>query len=177
MDFKEKRAKLEFDETAISAQKVARLIGDTPHMMGEDMRYAGALLLSVPDLRDNEAARTAKDALGKVKGVEKAATDTKQKTLTVEFGPKGEVTSKELLEALAQVGMKASTKEPKKGAQKTANDAGTAGSEDPNHAGMAMENGEMEGNGEMAHRMHCGCPWCAPLRGPHAVRRMGGCCR
>jgi copper chaperone CopZ len=41
VDWNTKNAKIEFDETIISAQQLSESIARTPHMMGGNMQYAG----------------------------------------------------------------------------------------------------------------------------------------
>ena len=108
VDFKTKNATVEFDETVISAQEVARAFADTPHMMGRNMQYSAALVLSVAGLKDAATGQKAKDAFVKVEGVSKVTPFPKQEAVSVDFSTKGKVTSKQLIEALDKAGLKGS---------------------------------------------------------------------
>jgi copper chaperone CopZ len=109
VDWKSKDARIEFDESLLPAQKVAELIADTPHMMGRSMHYGGWLLLKSADIKDEDTAKRAKTALSKVEGVKSAAGYPKQHAIGVQFGQKGDLTTKQLIEALKKVGLTAST--------------------------------------------------------------------
>jgi copper chaperone CopZ len=109
VDWKNKDAKIEFDESLLSAQKVARLIAETPHMMGRSMHYGGWLLLKSADIKDEDTAKTAKDALSKIEGVKSVAGYPKQHAVGVQFAPKGDLTTKQLIEALKKAGLTAET--------------------------------------------------------------------
>jgi copper chaperone CopZ len=164
VDFKGEHARIEFDEHVISAQEVARAMSITPHMMGRNMQYGGTLVLDVPGVKDEATAKKAKAALGKVEGVEKVTLYPKQEAVAIEFTRKGKVTTKQLLEALKEAGLK--------GAQYSA--AGTVGGPNgqamngrngsmPENTGMRMDNRAMVDHGAMVHRMACcsgGCGCC-----------------
>ena len=107
VDWRTKTARVEFDEAALSAQRVAQLIAGTPHMMGANMRYAGWLALKVPDMKDEASAQAAKAALSKVPGVARVAVYPAQRSMSVEFAAQGSATSRQLIEALAAAGFKA----------------------------------------------------------------------
>ena len=107
VDWKTKNARIEFDEAIVPAQKVAQLIADTPHMMGSNMHYGGWLALKVPDLKDDATAKQVKDVLSKVEGVKQVATYPKQHSIGIAFVSKGDLTSAQLIEALAKAGIKA----------------------------------------------------------------------
>ena len=109
VDWATKNAWIDFDERVISAQGLAQRIAATPHMMGRNMHYSGVLALKVPDLADNAAAAKAVDALKQISGVAKVTPYPKQHSLTVEFDSRGNVTSGQLIEALATAGMAASS--------------------------------------------------------------------
>ena len=109
VDWATKTARVKFDEQAISAQQVANLVAKTPHMMGGGMSYAGALALSVPEIHDQETAKTAKAALENLPGVAKINAFASTHTVTVQFKPGVELTSAQLIDALDKVGMKAKT--------------------------------------------------------------------
>ncbi len=106
VDWNTKNAVVEFDETVIPAQKVAALIAGTPHMMGNDMRYAGWLAIKVAGVDKDETAAKTKEALGKVKGVAKVAVYPKQGSVSVAFTGDGKLTIQELLLALEAAGLK-----------------------------------------------------------------------
>jgi copper chaperone CopZ len=108
VDWNTKNAVIEFDESVIPAQKVAKQIAATPHMMGNDMKYGGWLALKVAGVEQEETAAKAKEALGKVKGVAKVAVYPKLGSVGVAFTADGKVTIQELLSALEAAGLKGS---------------------------------------------------------------------
>ena len=108
VDWKSKSAKISFDETKTSAQKVAELVGATPHMMGGRMSYTAQLALSVPDIKDEASANAAKQALSAIEEVESVAAFPKQHTLSVRFSSEGNLTSSDLITALEKAGFKSS---------------------------------------------------------------------
>jgi copper chaperone CopZ len=108
VDWSTKNALVEFDESVIPAQKVAKMIAGTPHMMGNDMRYTGWLALKVADVDKDEIAAKAKESLGKVKGVAKIAIYPKQGSVGIAFTDDGKVTIRDLLSALEAAGLKGS---------------------------------------------------------------------
>lgn len=109
VDWSTKSAKVQFDETLISANQVADAVARTPHMMGRGMTYSGALALSVPAVTDKDAAKNAVEALRKLPGVAKVNAFPTTHTLTVQFKDGASLTSSQLIDALDQVGMKAKT--------------------------------------------------------------------
>jgi len=109
VDWSTKSAKVEFDEQAISAQQVASAIVGTPHMMGGGLKYGSWLSLNVPDLKDETAAKTAREALGKVPGVANVAPFVAQHTVSVQFGGEGKATTTDLIAALKKAGLDAKT--------------------------------------------------------------------
>jgi copper chaperone CopZ len=109
VDWSTKTAKVEFDEGAISAQKLAQTIAKTPHMMGGGMHYGGWLALKVPELSDDAAANKIKEALEKRQGVKRVAVYPAQHAVNVDFDSAGSVTTDELLQALNATGLHAST--------------------------------------------------------------------
>ena len=109
VDWKSKDAAVEFDESLLPAQKVAQLIADTRHMMGPKMHYGGWLLLKSADIKDEDTAKAAEKALSKVEGVKSVAGYPKQHAIGVQFGAKGDLTTKELIDALKKAGLTAST--------------------------------------------------------------------
>ena len=106
MDFKGKYATIEFQEDVISAQQVARAMSATPHMMGRDMQYGGLLVLSVAGVNEKPTGMKATAALSKVEGVARVTLYPQQEAVGIEFNDKGKVTSKELLAALDEAGLK-----------------------------------------------------------------------
>lgn len=109
VDWSTKSAKLEFDESKVTVQGIASAIAATPHMMGADMSYGSFLALSVPELKDDAAAAKAREALAKVKGVTKVTAHPQQHTVSVQLAMGKEVTTQQLIDALAEVDLKAST--------------------------------------------------------------------
>jgi copper chaperone CopZ len=109
VDWNSKTAKVEFDENALSAQKLAQTIAGTPHMMGGGMHYSGWLTLKVPELKDEATAKQVKDVLEKQKGVKRVASYPKQHAVNVEFDGDGSATTRELLDAVASIGLSATT--------------------------------------------------------------------
>jgi copper chaperone CopZ len=107
VDWKTKNAHVEFDESVVPAQKVAGLIADTPHMMGGKMHYGGLLVLKVNEIKDDATAKPAREALGKVKGVERVLAHPAQHSVEIQFTTKGDVTTKQLIEALKTAGVSA----------------------------------------------------------------------
>jgi copper chaperone CopZ len=107
VDWQSKDARIEFNESLLSAQKVAQLIADTPHMMGRNMHYEGLLLLKVADIKDESTAKPTQEALSKVKGVKRVVAYPAQHSVGIEFDAKGQLTSQELVAALADAGIKA----------------------------------------------------------------------
>ena len=108
MSFQTKWATIEFDESVISAQEIARAMFLAPHMMGKDMKYGGYLLLSLPEAKDKAMQKKATSTLEKVEGVAKAVYYPQTKFVAIQFADKGKVTSKQLLKALEDEGLKAS---------------------------------------------------------------------
>jgi Cu+-exporting ATPase len=107
VDFNTKLAKINFDESKIPAEKVGQLIAATPHMMGPSMHYDGWLALKAPELKDDAAAKIAKDVLGKVAGVKTVNAIPAQHLVEIQFAPEGKATSAQLIDALGQAGIKA----------------------------------------------------------------------
>src|ERR1043166_7590533 len=73
VDWNKKTAKVEFDESVLSAQALASAIEKTPHMMGAGMRYGGWLALKVPSITDETSGKKVKETLEKVEGVKTVA--------------------------------------------------------------------------------------------------------
>jgi Cu+-exporting ATPase len=110
VDYRTKSAQIEFDEAKLSAQKLARLIAATPHMMGGDMHYSGSLSLHVEGIADEANAKKATDALKGVPGIAKVQVQRKKELLAVRFAAKGEATTEQLLAALTSAGLQATLK-------------------------------------------------------------------
>jgi len=104
VDWKSKNAHIDYDESVIPAQKVARLIADTPHMMGGNLHYGGWLALKVEELKDDASGKPIKEALTQIEGVKAVALYPKQHTVGVQFAARGELTDRELLDALTRTG-------------------------------------------------------------------------
>ncbi len=175
VDFRNKSATTEFDESVISAQEVARAMSITPHMMGRDMEYGGILLVSVAGVKDEATGKKATAALRKVEGVAKVTLYPKQEAVGIEFTGKGKVTTKQLIDALEAAGLKGTQygMRSANGANGQAMNSGNGSM--PDHAGMAMGNGGMAGPGGMGDRMGGGYgPYAAPFYGSGAYLR-GGC--
>ncbi len=77
-------------------------------MMGSRMHYVGWLSLAVPEVKNEATAAAAKEVLSKVTGVEKVVAYPAQRSLAVRFASDGSVTSRALIDALAEAGFKAS---------------------------------------------------------------------
>ena len=106
VDWNNKNAKIEFDESVVAAERVAQLIAATPHMMGGSMHYDGWLALKTPDLKDDSAAK-AKESLGKVGGVKRVEAFPAQHIVEIQFASDGKITSGQLIDVLAGAGIKA----------------------------------------------------------------------
>jgi copper chaperone CopZ len=107
VDWKTKAAKIEFDESILTAQRVAQLIAATPHMMGGSLHYGGWLALKTPGIKDEATARQAEETLGGVEGVKTAKAYPAQHTVAVFFSAKGDVTTRKLIESLNTAGVEA----------------------------------------------------------------------
>ncbi|MBX9790587.1 MAG: heavy-metal-associated domain-containing protein [Pirellulales bacterium] len=105
VDYGRKSARVEIDESSISAQQIAQAIAGTPHMMGGSMHYSGWLFVSVAGLTDKANAKKATDALMAVPGVAKVQVQKSKKLVAVQFATKGKATTAQLLTALADVGL------------------------------------------------------------------------
>ena len=153
LDFQGKYATVGFKESIISAQEVARVMSNTPHMMGRDMQYGGILVLSVPGVNDEATGKQAAATLRKVEGVRDVTLFPKQQAVGIEFTGKGTVTSKQLTDALKAAGLKGAQYATASGSGTQAMNGGNGAMTD--HTGMAMDNGAMAGHGAMG--MACGC--------------------
>ncbi len=108
VDWSTKNAKIEFDESILSAQVLAQKIAETPHMMGRDMKYAGWLALKVPSIKDEATGKVAKDALANVEGISRVVAYPAQHSIGVAFKPNGQMTSQKVIDLLAKAGIEAS---------------------------------------------------------------------
>ena len=104
VNFQSKQAVVQFDESVVAASKIAQQMAATPHMMGGNMKYSGALLLKSDRLRSRNDATAVQNALSNVQGVSKANADTRSQTVSVEFAGKGEVKTADLIEAGKRAG-------------------------------------------------------------------------
>jgi copper chaperone CopZ len=109
VDWETKNAKVEFDELKLPAQRVSQLIAATPHMMGASMHYGSWLALKVPELKDDAAAKKAKEVLSKVAGIKTVEAFPAQHIVEVQFAPEGKTTTIDLIDALSGAGIKAET--------------------------------------------------------------------
>jgi copper chaperone CopZ len=107
VDWKTKKARIEFDEAELPAQSVAQLVADTPHVMGGEMHYGAWLLLKVPDVKDDATAKHTKAVVSKVDGVQRVIAYPAEHSIGVLFPSKGKMTSRQLIDALGKAGIKA----------------------------------------------------------------------
>ena len=106
VDWNTKSAKVSFDESVVSAQKIADAFARTPHMMGGNMQYGAWLALKVDGVKDEATAKKAKDVLSAVKGVSRVAVYPAQESVGVAFAADGKLNSAELIAALNEAGLK-----------------------------------------------------------------------
>lgn len=109
VDWNTKTAKVEFDESVLPAAKLAQLIASTPHMMGGGMHYSGWLSLKVPDLKDEASAGKVKSAIESQTGVKRVVAYPVQHAVNVEFAADGKVTTQQLIDAVKEAGLVATT--------------------------------------------------------------------
>jgi copper chaperone CopZ len=109
VDWKTKAAKIEFDESILTAQRVAQLIAATPHMMGSSLHYGGWLTFLAPEIKDEASGKLAEEALTGIEGVKSAKAYPAQHTVAVYFAAKGELSTRDLIEALKGTGFRAET--------------------------------------------------------------------
>lgn len=109
VDWNTKTAKVEFDESVLPAAELAQSIAGTPHMMGGNMHYTGWLSLKVPDLKDEASAAKVKSAIESQKGVKRVVTYPVQHAVNIEFAADGKVTTQQLLDAVKEAGLVATT--------------------------------------------------------------------
>jgi copper chaperone CopZ len=107
VDWDSKQARIEFDEAVLPAQKVAQLIAGTPHMMGRNLHYDGWLALKVSEVASDETAKPVVDVLQKIEGIKRVAAYPKQHSVALQFDTKGQLTSAQLIRALAKAGFHA----------------------------------------------------------------------
>ncbi len=106
VDWNTKNAKVSFDESVVSAQKIADAFARTPHMMGGNMQYGAWLALKVDGVKDEATAKKAKDILSAVKGVSRVAVYPAQESVGVAFAAEGKLNSADLIAALNDAGLK-----------------------------------------------------------------------
>lgn len=109
VDWKTKLARIEFDETVVPAQTLAQRIATTPHMMGGDMKYDGWLALKAPQAKDQATAKQVKQTLGKLSGVKQVIVYPQHSLIGVQFEAKGDLKSDELISALQDARIEASS--------------------------------------------------------------------
>jgi len=109
VDWNTKTAKVEFDESVLPAAKLAQSIAATPHMMGGGMHYTGWLSLKVSELKDDVSAAKVKTAIESQKGVKRVVAYPVQHAVNVEFTADGKVTTQQLIDAVKEVGLVATT--------------------------------------------------------------------
>ncbi|MCI0361480.1 MAG: cation transporter [Planctomycetaceae bacterium] len=107
VDWRTHNAKVAFDESQLPAQALAQRIAGTAHMMGGGMRYGGWLALKAEGTKDEKTAEAAKAALLKVPGVAKVVVYPAQESVGVLFDASGKATSTQLVDSLAEAGIKA----------------------------------------------------------------------
>src|SRR5262245_24957358 len=107
VDWKTKTARVEFDETELTAQAIAQLIASTPHMMGGSLHYAGWLAFKSQDVKDAASGQHAEKTLLTIEGVKSAKAYPDQHLVAAYFAPKGNVTTTELLRTLKAAGIAA----------------------------------------------------------------------
>jgi copper chaperone CopZ len=110
VDWDTKTAKVEFDESVLPAAKLAQTIAGTPHMMGGNLHYSGWLSLKVPDLKDEASAAKVKSAIESQKGVKRVVAYPVQHAVNIEFAADGKVTTQQLIDAVKEAGLVATTK-------------------------------------------------------------------
>ena len=97
-------AKIEFDESKVSAQAIAPLIV-TGGTAGGGERLVPKLLLKVPSVRNEEKARLPIQVLCKLPSVERVTPQIAVQAVEVEFSLEGDLTTEELISALAVEGI------------------------------------------------------------------------
>lgn len=107
VDWNTKNAKIEFDESTISAQQLSASIARTPHMMGGNMQYGGWLALKVQGVKSEDVAKKAQKAIEKLKQVARVSVYPKQDALGIAFKGDGRVTTQELVQILKDEGLTA----------------------------------------------------------------------
>jgi copper chaperone CopZ len=109
IDWKTKAARIEFDETILTAQRVAQLITATPHMMGGSLHYGGWLTFRAPEIKDDASGKLAQEALADIEGVKSTKSYPAQHTVAVYFAAQGELSTGDLIDALVAKGFQAKT--------------------------------------------------------------------
>lgn len=108
VDWNTRNAKVEFDESILSAQQLADSIGRTPHMMGANLHYGAWLALKVDGVKGEEVAKKTQKALEGVSQVARVSIYPKQEAVGIAFKPQGKVTTDELVQVLKEAGVTAS---------------------------------------------------------------------
>lgn len=106
VDWNTKNARVSFDESVVSAQKIADAFARTPHMMGGNMQYGAWLALKVDGVKDDATAKKAKEVLSAVKGVSRVAVYPAQESVGIAFSTDGKLSSADLIAALNDAGLK-----------------------------------------------------------------------
>jgi copper chaperone CopZ len=109
VDWKTKAARIEYDETILAAQRVAQLIAATPHMMGGSLHYGGWLTFRAPEIKDEASGKQAEEALIGIEGVKAAKVYPAQHTVAIYFAAKGDLSTRDLIDALKEKGFQAET--------------------------------------------------------------------
>ncbi len=107
VDWKTKTAQVELDESRLPVQQLAAAIGETPHMMGGELSYAGWLSLWAEELKDPKTAKAAEAAVSMLPGIEQATAFTRRKGISILFSTEGELTTQEIVAALEAIGVHA----------------------------------------------------------------------
>ena len=108
VDWRTKNAKVDFDESQVTAKRISEVIASTPHMMGGSLRYSGWLALRVEGVQEPRQAAAAKEALEGIKGVSKVVVYPAQQSVAVAFSGSDKLTTEQLLQALQDSGLEAS---------------------------------------------------------------------
>lgn len=104
-----KAARIEFDETTLAAQQIAQLIAAPPHMMGSSLHYAGWLTFRAAEIKDAASGKLAEETLAGIEGVKSAKSYPAQHTVAVYFAAKGQLSTRDLINALKARGFQAET--------------------------------------------------------------------
>jgi hypothetical protein len=77
--------------------------------MGSSLHYDGWLTLRAPEVKDEASGKLAEDSLAAVEGVESAKAYPAQHLVAVNFAPKGNLSTRALIDSLEQKGIHAKT--------------------------------------------------------------------